>query len=157
MVGVHAGGMTQLYDDDQHHDPDDTFDAEFLPDGTRRDINTRPADSVVGRIIEPTSHVNCQGERISIETRKIYGDTEVTCLVIHDDPPPLGSGIAAPMLLDRDTRQWLVDVIVGAEAFTIEPFEVDDPIPPCPPDCPITHPSLLDGVDPQNERPNPLD
>ena len=66
------------------------------------------------------SHTNSEGERIAIETRKLRGVTLVHCLVIYDDAPPHGSGKAAPMLLDKSTREWLKTQIA-----TIEASEVD--------------------------------
>ncbi|MEM8866566.1 MAG: hypothetical protein AAGF31_13565 [Planctomycetota bacterium] len=65
------------------------------------------------------SHINSQGERISI--RKMSASHKFAgqyVLVIHDDPPPHGSGVEAPMLLDADTAAWLHEhtkKIVAAE------------------------------------------
>lgn len=56
-----------------------------------------------------SSHVNSEGERISIEEGTLRGE-KVELLVIHDDPPPQGSGVRAPMLLDDDTRVWLASL-----------------------------------------------
>lgn len=62
-------------------------------------------------------HTNSQGERISIEPRKMHGITPVLVLVIHDDPPAKGgSGTKAPMLLDAGTREWLKQQIAAIEA-----------------------------------------
>lgn len=53
------------------------------------------------------THVNSERERLTI--RRIL-DGEFAghhILVIHDDPPPHGSGVAAPMLLDLGTQMAL--------------------------------------------------
>lgn len=50
------------------------------------------------------THINSVGEKISVEERG-----PIRVLVIWDDEPPLGSGVAAPMLLDESTVQWLLE------------------------------------------------
>lgn len=51
-------------------------------------------------------HINSQGEMVSIQDLKLDGKP-VKCLVIHDDPPPRGSGQQAPTLLDVGLSGWL--------------------------------------------------
>lgn len=58
--------------------------------------------------VTPGEHENSEGERISID-RTILNGQPALCLVIHDDPPPYGSGMPAPMLLDNGTRLWLLE------------------------------------------------
>lgn len=59
------------------------------------------------------SHRNSQHERVTIE-RVGGGPFEGEhVLVVHDDPPPRGSGVAAPMLLDEGTRAWLREQLDG--------------------------------------------
>ena len=60
-------------------------------------------------------HINSEGERIEI-VRVGSGRFEgMPLLVIHDDPPPRGSGIQAPMLLDEGTREWLAEQLLDLE------------------------------------------
>jgi len=52
-------------------------------------------------------YTNSENEVVSIQ-KLGWGPFEGQhILVIHDDPPPLGSGAEAPMLLDEGTRKWL--------------------------------------------------
>lgn len=53
------------------------------------------------------SHTNSVNETITVELVTGGQFVDHFILVIHDDPPPLGAGITAPMLLDRGTRDWL--------------------------------------------------
>ena len=56
-------------------------------------------------------HVNGEGERISVDlvpSGKFKGER---ILVIHDDPPPNGTGTKAPMLLDESTVEWLLSIL----------------------------------------------
>lgn len=56
---------------------------------------------------ETPEYINTQRETIKIR-RAGSGRFEgrpILCIV--DDPPPMGSGIEAPMLLTRGTRDWL--------------------------------------------------
>jgi len=51
-------------------------------------------------------HTNDRGERIGIA--KIENDsTSPLLLLIWDDPPPEGTGICAPTLLDDGAIEWL--------------------------------------------------
>lgn len=52
-------------------------------------------------------HVNREGERIAIHKmdKGIFKGQYI--LNVYDDPPPKGSGVRAPMLLDYGTQQWL--------------------------------------------------
>ena len=52
-------------------------------------------------------HTNSEGEKISISVATSDEFEDQPILIIHDDRPPRGSGIAAPMLLDKGTREWL--------------------------------------------------
>ena len=61
------------------------------------------------------SHRNSQNELITISAGTMNGEP-VELLVIHDDPPPGGTGIAAPMLFDESTRAWLLTVCGEREA-----------------------------------------
>lgn len=54
-----------------------------------------------------STHVNSEFECIEICEALLYNEEFVHVLVIHDDPPPQGSGVGAPMLLDKSTREWL--------------------------------------------------
>ena len=63
-------------------------------------MTTKPT---AGRLTAGT-HVNSEGERVSIARSEKAG---CMCLVVHDDPPPLGSGRIAPMMLDTGTVEWL--------------------------------------------------
>ena len=59
-----------------------------------------------------TSYVNQENERIEIIKLKAPEDLEgMHVLVIHDDPPPTGTGVMAPHLLDQGTIRWLKDVL----------------------------------------------
>ena len=62
-------------------------------------------------------HRNMEGELISIEISDAPRFQGQLLLVIHDDPPPNGSGIAAPMLLDHDTREWLRNALDVVDEF----------------------------------------
>ena len=50
---------------------------------------------------------NSQREYITIERANMHPFEGDLLLVIHDDPPPTGSGKAAPMLLDSGMIHWL--------------------------------------------------
>lgn len=52
-------------------------------------------------------HSNSESELISIDRIEAGPFEGQYLLIIHDDPPPEGTGIQAPMLLDRGTRDWL--------------------------------------------------
>ena len=62
-----------------------------------------------------TSYTNSEGERVSIERATAPAFAGQLLLVIHDDPPPRGTGVRAPMLLDAGTRAWLVEQLTEAE------------------------------------------
>ncbi len=53
------------------------------------------------------THTNSQGEQISLVRVPDSFKGQGILLTVHDDPPPLGSGTEAPMLLDLDTWRWL--------------------------------------------------
>lgn len=53
------------------------------------------------------THVNTENEWLTVEHVHDGEFTGYHILVIHDDPPPRGSGIAAPMLLDLGTQMAL--------------------------------------------------
>ena len=53
-------------------------------------------------------HVNSENEVISINQLGPGPFEGQYLLVVHDDPPPQGSGQQAPMLLDEGTRKWLL-------------------------------------------------
>lgn len=53
-----------------------------------------------------STYVNSQLEPIEICEAEFEGKP-VHLLVLHDDPPPEGTGTTAPMLLDEGTREWL--------------------------------------------------
>jgi hypothetical protein len=64
-------------------------------------------------------HFNSQGERITIDRASAGAFEGQPLLVIHDDPHPAGTGVAAPMLLDAGTRRWLrrqIDELDAEEA-----------------------------------------
>lgn len=65
---------------------------------------------------EPTGrHMNSQAETIDI-VRANGGEFDGQLVLrIHDDPPPRGSGIAAPMLLDAGTCAWLAERLTAIE------------------------------------------
>lgn len=49
-------------------------------------------------------YTNSQGEKIGfVRSEK----QSCWCLVIYDDAPPVGTGKAAPMMLDAGTAEWL--------------------------------------------------
>ena len=54
------------------------------------------------------SHVNSEGERITVEIAHGDGFEGRLLLVIHDDPP---LAVKAPMLLDSGTADWLATVL----------------------------------------------
>lgn len=65
-----------------------------------------------------THHVNTEGEILTVEQLVFGPYAGQWLLVVHDDPPPSGTGIRAPMLLDRGTRDALrraLDIIDEAE------------------------------------------
>lgn len=52
-------------------------------------------------------HVNSEGERITLaDAPDEFPGCQV--LIVHDDPPPRGSGIGAPTLITPATAAWLV-------------------------------------------------
>lgn len=52
-------------------------------------------------------HTNTQHETIEVAVAGPGPFQGAPLLVIHDDPPPVGTGTRAPMLLDAGTRRWL--------------------------------------------------
>lgn len=52
-------------------------------------------------------YTNSEGEKISISLATSDEFEDQPLLVVHDDPPPRGTGAGAPMLLDEGTRAWL--------------------------------------------------
>lgn len=68
-----------------------------------------------------SNHYNTEGERIAIERANTPRFEGQPLLVMYDDDPPYGTGIAAPMLLDKGTREWLreqLDLLDALEAQT---------------------------------------
>lgn len=61
-------------------------------------------------------HVNSEGERIEIVPSTAPAFRGQPLLVIVDDPPPQGSGVRAPMLLDEGTRRWLLEQLTALDA-----------------------------------------
>lgn len=67
-------------------------------------------------------HVNTEGEFLTVEHLAFGPYAGQWLLVVHDDPPPRGTGTRAPMLLDRGTR----DALRRAFDLIDEAEEVDD-------------------------------
>ena len=54
-------------------------------------------------------YTNSQNEKIELTRASTDQFKGQNLLVLHDDPPPLGSGRQAVMLLDEGTIEWLAE------------------------------------------------
>lgn len=59
-------------------------------------------------------HTNSEGEKIGVIAGTLR-DVIVELLVVCDDPPPEGTGVQAPMLLDVSTRKFLIEQLTARD------------------------------------------
>jgi hypothetical protein len=58
-------------------------------------------------------YINSQNEKVSIQKLTSGNFEGQFVLILWDDPPPNGSGVAAPTLLDEGMRKWLLEHLNG--------------------------------------------